>query len=91
VEALGHGDLERVDGRAQVTLVEPSDGRGVALWVDDHHRWLQIFTPPADGPRPALAVEPMTAPADAFNSGRSLRRLAPDETWTLDWGVDLVG
>jgi aldose 1-epimerase len=36
-----------------------------------------VFTPPADGRRPALAVEPMTAPADAFNSGTDLTTLAP--------------
>ena len=55
----------------------PSGDRGVALWVDEHHRWPQVFTPPADGPRPGLAVEPMTAPADAFNSGTDLVALAP--------------
>ena len=87
----GFGSLDRVDGRATTTLVDPTSGRGVALWVDEQHRWLQVFTPPSDGRRPAIAVEPMTAPADAFNSGRSLRRLAPGESWTLEWGADLVG
>ena len=36
-----------------------------------------------------VAVEPMTAPAEAFNSGRGLRRLAPGETWELHWGIRL--
>ena len=30
-----------------------------------------------------------TAPADAFNSGLGVRRLAPGETWTVSWGVQL--
>jgi aldose 1-epimerase len=87
----GFGDLQHVDGRARVTLAEPSGGRGVALWVDEHHRWLQVFTPPADGPRPALAVEPMTAPADAFNSGTDLVTLAPagspGDELSVSWGI----
>ena len=46
--------LARARGRrrATVTLVDPATGRGVALWVDEQHRWLQVFTPPSDGPRP---------------------------------------
>jgi aldose 1-epimerase len=87
----GFGDLQHVGGRARVTLTEPSGERGVALWVDEHHRWLQVFTPPADGPRPALAVEPMTAPADAFNSGTDLVTLAPAGTagdeLSVSWGI----
>ena len=38
----------------------------------------------------AVAIEPMTAPADAFNSGRGLRRLAPGETWTVEWGLSFA-
>jgi aldose 1-epimerase len=87
----GFGALDRVDGRAAVTLVEPSSGRGVALWVDERHRWLQVYTAPSDGPRPALAVEPMTAPADAFNSGTDLVTLAPAGTTgdelSASWGI----
>jgi aldose 1-epimerase len=87
----GFGALDRVDGRATVTLAEPSSGRGVALWVDERHRWLQVYTAPSDGPRPALAVEPMTAPADAFNSGTDLVSLAPAGTTgdelSASWGI----
>jgi aldose 1-epimerase len=87
----GFGDLVRDDGRATVTLTDPATGRGVALWVDEHHRWLQLFTQPTDGPRPALAVEPMTAPADAFNSGTDLVTLAPagstGDELSVSWGI----
>ena len=85
------GSLEHEDGRATVTLVDPASGRGVALWVDERHRWLQVFTPPSSGPRPGLAVEPMTAPADAFNSGTDLVRLAPagspGDELSVSWGL----
>lgn len=85
------GDLEHVGGRATATLRDPGTGRGVELWVDERHRWLQVYTPPADGPRPAVAVEPMTAPVDAFNSGTDVVVLAPagqdgDEV-SASWGI----
>jgi aldose 1-epimerase len=34
-----------------------------------------------------VAIEPMTAPANAFNTGAGLRWLAPGESWTLRWGI----
>jgi aldose 1-epimerase len=85
------GALDREEGRATVTLVDPATSQGVALWVDEHHRWLQLFTPPSDGTRPGIAVEPMTAPADAFNSGTDLVTLAPAGTdgdeLSVSWGI----
>ncbi|MDZ5663438.1 aldose 1-epimerase family protein [Nocardioides sp. S-58] len=87
----GFGALDHRDGRATVTLADPRTGRGVALWVDERHRWLQVYTPPVEGPRPAIAVEPMTAPADAFNSGTDLAVLAPAGTTgdeqSASWGI----
>lgn len=87
----GFGSLVHEEGRATVTLVDPESSHGVALWVDGHHRWLQLFTPPSDGARPGLAVEPMTAPADAFNSGTDLVTLAPAGTagdeLSVSWGI----
>ncbi len=87
----GFGDLLRQDGRATVTLSDPSTDRGVALWADEHHRWLQVFTPPADIGRTGVAVEPMTAPADAYNSGTDLVTLAPagepGDELSVSWGI----
>lgn len=89
-----YGSLVREAGRATVTLVDRATSRGVGLWVDDRHQWLQIFTPPSDGPRPGLAVEPMTAPADAFNSGTDLVILAPAGTagdeLSVSWGIHAI-
>lgn len=82
-----YGDLVRgPDGRCRVRL--SSNGSDVELWVDEQHQWLMIYS--ADGaatPRQALAVEPMTAPVDAFNTGTDLIRLEPDAIVAATWGV----
>jgi len=77
------------------------DGRRVTVWGDENMRYVQVFTPtefpvtanPEAGPVPgrAVAIEPMTAPADAFNSGAGLRWLAPDESWTVRWAIRPTG
>ena len=87
-------DLTRgPDGRATTEVRDPVSGLGVALWVDETHRWLQVFsadTVPVTGRR-SLAVEPMTAPPDAFNSGQDLAVLAPageaGEELSASWGI----
>jgi aldose 1-epimerase len=87
-------DLERTDdGTATVELRDPASDRGVALWVDDRHGWLQVYSGddvPATARR-SLAVEPMTAPADAFRSGEDLTRLAPagqaGDELSGSWGI----
>lgn len=80
-------DLDRDgDGIARVRLRD--GGTGVELWVDEHHRWLQVYT--ADDtptPRVSVAVEPMTAPPDAFNSGDDLVVLEPGATFAASWGI----
>ena len=35
----------------------------------------------------AVAIEPMTGPANAFNSGDGLRWLGPGEQFTMRWGI----
>ncbi|WP_020670041.1 aldose 1-epimerase family protein [Amycolatopsis nigrescens] len=60
------------------------------VWTGPDFKWVQVFTP-ADlvGRGRAVAIEPMTCPADALNSGTDLIRLAPGDTWTGDWGVQV--
>lgn len=83
--------LPRRDGRIHAHLIAP-DGRRLTVWAGAGFEYVQVFTTDRfPGHDLAVAIEPMTAPADAFNSGRSLRRLAPGESWTLEWGADLVG
>ncbi|MCW2796319.1 aldose 1-epimerase family protein [Nocardioides sp.] len=90
----GYTDLVRDDaGIATTTLRASASGPGVSLWVDEHHPWLMVFT--ADEvpgtARRSLAVEPMTAQADAFRTGEDLLTLAPsgqpgDEV-SVSWGI----
>lgn len=78
------------DGIARSTLTAP-DGRRLTLWQGEGFDYIQVFTTDRyPGQSLAVAVEPMTAPAEAFNSGRGVRRLASGETWTLRWGIALA-
>jgi aldose 1-epimerase len=93
---LDHGftDLDRDEtGRAWALLSGP-DG-GVALWVDEGYRWLQVFTGDAldeQHRRRAVAVEPMTCPPNAFVTGVDLLMLAPGQSVQHSWGVQaLIG
>jgi aldose 1-epimerase len=88
-------DLERdAEGVATVTMREPTSGTGVALWADERHHWFQVYTAddaPAPLTRRAVAVEPMTAQADAFRSGEDLITLAPagspGDEFSASWGI----
>lgn len=87
----GFAGVPAENGGARHSLTAP-DGREVVLWGDENMRYVQVFTPRnfpgLDGSlRTAVAIEPMTAPANAFNTGAGLRWLAPDEQWTVRWGV----
>ncbi|RFA19366.1 aldose 1-epimerase family protein [Subtercola boreus] len=86
----GYGELGFSAGEV-VHSVQAPDGSRTELWGDENFAFVQVYTPKdfprASGPGVAVALEPMTAPADAFNSGRGLRWLAPGETWVLRWGI----
>jgi aldose 1-epimerase len=91
---LGGCDLDTAFGG----LVPDDDGRhrhvlshhdkSVEVWTSPDFRWVQVFTPDdLAGRGRAVAIEPMTCPADALNSGTDLIELAPGETWSGGWGV----
>jgi aldose 1-epimerase len=76
-------------GKAWVVLRGP-DGRGTAVWQDQGYPYVQLFTGdglPLARRRQGLAVEPMSAPANAFRTGTSLTRLEPGESATTRWGI----
>lgn len=83
-------DLALVEGARRHRLTAPN-GDATELYAEEVFGWVQVFTKPGfpgtTGPGLAVAIEPMTAPADALNSGEGLRWLAPAEQWTLSWGV----
>lgn len=80
------------DGCWRVTLAHPRTGRSVALWADaTAYPWLQVFTgdslPSASRRISGTAVEPMTCPPDAFNSGDDLLVLGPGQEFAASWGI----
>jgi aldose 1-epimerase len=83
-----------VDGGSTHSLRAP-DGRTVSLWTDENFGYVQVFItrafPCGDGHRTAVAIEPMTAPADAFNSGEGLRWIRPGESWSASWAIRYQG
>lgn len=85
--------LEEVDGRVRHRLTAP-DGTAVELSADPVFAWAQVFTNPvydtADGRIDAVAIEPMTCPPDALNSGTDLAWLAPGEQWVASWSLALL-
>ncbi len=76
-------------GTATVRLTDAT-GSGVQMSWGGDCPWVQIHT--ADQPDPAvhrigLAVEPMTCPPDAFNSGTDLIVLSPGGTSSAHWTI----
>ena len=76
------------EGRAWVDLTGPE--YRVSLWCDATFGWLQLFSSDTlSGPhrRAHLAVEPMTCPPNALNSGTDLLLLAPGESTEHVFGI----
>lgn len=75
------------DTRVRHGLAAPG-GEVTELWAEPAFGYAQVFTPPdLVGHGRAVAVEPMTCPPDALNTGVGLVTLAPGETWRGSWGV----
>jgi len=87
----GFGGAVVRDGVSEHSLAAP-DGRTVTVWGDENFAYWQVFTTELyPGQSKAVALEPMTAPADAFNSGTNLTWLPPGKTWEASWGVRAEG
>lgn len=89
---LTHDEFEDGSARVSVTLRDPSANTGILLWGDRGVRWLQVYTADdSNRPRRSVAVEPMTAPPDAFRSGTDLVSLAaagePGDEHSVCWGL----
>lgn len=89
-------DLAR-DSSGRASVVLQGEGRGLVLWVDGGINWLQVYSGDdvASHGRRSLAVEPMTAPPNAFRSGIDLVTLAPagesGDEHSVSWGIRAVG
>ncbi|WP_019482989.1 aldose 1-epimerase family protein [Arthrobacter sp. TB 23] len=81
------------DGAATVSVTGP-DGHGAAVSFGSGCPWVQVHTGdlPKDpaGSRRGLAVEPMTCPPDAFNSGTDLVTLQPGADHTVSWRIHSI-
>ncbi len=65
----------------------------LGLWAGPGYDWLQVFTGDSLAPqmrRRALAMEPMTCPANAFVSGDGLLTLTPGDSVTHTWGIAVL-
>jgi aldose 1-epimerase len=87
---LDHAFTSLIDDR---TVRISAQGSTVELWLGTTFPWTQVFTGDTIAgrrKRRSVAVEPMTCPADAFNSGTDLIRLEPGRGWRGIWGSRLL-
>jgi aldose 1-epimerase len=80
------------DGRVRLQLI--GESAAVEVWADPRFRWAQLYITkefPGLGPGDlAIALEPMTAPPDALNSGTDLHWLSPTKRWSRHWGIRVL-
>jgi aldose 1-epimerase len=79
-------------GRTAIEVLDPT-GNGVRMSFGQWAPWVQIHT--ADRPEPqwnrsGLAVEPMSCPPNAFNTGTDLVVLSPGEHHEAEWVLSAV-
>jgi len=80
--------LARENGRATVDVRVGKDA-GARIWLDESFPFAQVFTAELVTNRAGgIAVEPMSCPANAFNSGDGLVVLAPHDEWAGAWGIE---
>jgi aldose 1-epimerase len=83
--------LADADGVTRITLAHPDGAPRLILTLDAHYRFVQVYSgdnlPDPAARRRGLAIEPMTCPANAFNSGDGLRVLEPGESFSAVWSI----
>lgn len=75
------------DKRFSLELKDPSSGVALEIWQEsetNQYRYLQIYTPPT---RRCIAVEPVSCAPNAFNTGRGLIVLKPNEKVSMSFGI----
>lgn len=78
------GGIRHAESGETVAYLRSETG-GVGLAFGPEVKWLQVYS---DGPqRRGLAVEPMTSPANAFNTGRDFITLEPGTSHTASWRI----
>ena len=80
------------NGRAHHLLRSPS-GEVLDIWQSAEMKYAFIFTPDFytnnanQTPRTAIAIEPQTGPANAFNSKEDLIWIEPNQVFDASWGL----
>ena len=69
----------------QVTLFDRESGQTPVLWYDGAFNYVVVFTGASS--QDAVAMEPMSAMADAYNNHDGLTVLSDQETWSGSFGV----
>lgn len=85
-------DVDDLFGAEKLDESRPFDGSfsvgDVTVWADASWPYVQLFTGDLpDVGRRGFAVEPMTCPPNAFNTGEALIRLEPGDTFEGTWGI----
>ncbi|MEE2521605.1 aldose 1-epimerase family protein [Pseudarthrobacter sp. J75] len=79
------------DGGVARHTLTADDGRSVSLWQDQNCPYVHVFiSTEYPGRELVVAIEPMTGPANAFNSGDGLSWLEPGAEFAMTWGIDAV-
>jgi aldose 1-epimerase len=84
------------DGHAHHYLRAPN-GLMLDIWQSKELKYAFIFTPSFfnnlldENRRYAIAIEPQSGPANAFNTNEDLTWLKPGEIFKASWGVELSG
>ena len=92
----GFGDLVFDDYGLAHHFLRSTNGSMLDIWQSSEFKYAFIFTPEnyhnnADStPRKAIAIEPQTGPANAFNSKEDLIWLEPGQVFEACWGVEFT-
>lgn len=90
---IGFTDLVFHKAVSTAKILNPS-GSGLELWQEDIFKHTVVFTTDnyqtEDGTESAVAIEPSTSEANAFNSKQDVLWLEPGQTRSGSWGVRLV-
>lgn len=82
------------EGRVRITLATGGGRPSLSLLLDREFDFVQVYSgdnlPDPAARRRGLAIEPMTCPANAFNSGEGLIALGPGEEWAATWAVQVA-
>jgi len=85
-----YGDLARDEAGVFRATLTDANGHAIEVSQDSSFPYFQAFSADTLAPgrrRTSLALEPMTAPADALRTGTGRLVLSPGATWTGAWGV----